>query len=62
MMHKIWFNLCLSAILMTMAGANLAAGMLDRSAYASDPLCGGIPAPGEDCACCEECGCWYCID
>ena len=54
------FNLCLSAVLLTMAIMNWVGASWDRTAHASVPLCGGLEAPTPNCTCCEETQTWYC--
>jgi len=54
-------NTAISACLLSLAAANLAANpflMVARADSENEP-CPGEP-PGEDCTCCEECGCWMC--
>ncbi len=54
------FNVILSVVLLTLAAMNLVFGAWDRSLHASSPMCGGVPAPGASCVCCEDSGTWYC--
>ncbi|HET6423035.1 MAG TPA: hypothetical protein VFG20_05085 [Planctomycetaceae bacterium] len=54
------FNLCLSAVLLTLAIVNWVGASWDRSVHASNPMCGGVTAPGANCTCCEESQTWYC--
>lgn len=62
MLRSVTWNLAFATALLVLTGLNMLLGGWDRTAYASVPLCGGIPAPGTDCVCCEDCGCWYCND
>lgn len=62
MLRTVTWNLAFATVLLVLTGLNVVLGGWEQKAHASVPLCGGIPAHGNDCVCCEDCGCWYCND
>lgn len=54
-----FFNLAVSACLLSLVVVNLAFNPFLPAASAQSSPCEGSP-PGEDCECCGDCGCWVC--
>lgn len=56
---RVFCNLALSACLLSLIAVNMLFNPFLPQAAAQYSPCEGSP-PGDNCGCCEDCGCWVC--